>query len=325
MASIRKRGNRWQVQVRRINQPTVTKSFVSHTDAQRWAREQERLADRGALSRPKNTGLTMGDLLRDYLAKVTPRKRGICEPFVIGQLLRGELEPLRLSGISPAPFAKYRDDRLASVKPSTVVRELTILQHAIDIAADEWGWPIKSNPLKTVRRPRVDRGRERRLEKGEETTLLAACKKARTPWLLPAVQLAIETAMRRGEILNARWANLSEGRNLLTIPETKTGIPRQIPLSAEARRIIEGLREKAKGERIIPTTPLALRLSWVRALRRAQIEGLHFHDLRHEAISRLFEHGLNTAEVALISGHRDFRMLARYTHLKAEDVAKKLR
>ena len=192
----------------------------------------------------------MGDLLRDYLAKVTPRKRGICEPFVIGQLLRGELEPLRLSGNPPQPPSlSIPIYRLASVKPSTVVRELTILQHAIDIAADEWGWPIGIQPLKTVRRPRVDRGRERRLEKGEETTLLAACKKARTPWLLPAVQLAIETAMRRGEILNARWANLSEGRNLLTIPETKTGIPRQIPLSAEARRIIEGLREKAKGEK----------------------------------------------------------------------------
>ena len=127
--------------------------------------------------------------------------------------------------------------------------------------------------------------------------------------------------MRRGEILNARYVHLSD--NLLLIPKTKTGMKRTIPLTPKAQAVIAALPRSICG-RIIPITPNALRLAWDRNKKRAGIDDLHFHDLRHEAISRFFEMGLSIPEVALISGHKDTRMLMRYTHLRAEDLVKRL-
>ena len=139
--------------------------------------------------------------------------------------------------------------------------------------------------------------------------------------LRPAVELALETAMRRGELLNARYEYLQNG--LLSIPITKTGVPRTIPLTPRALTVIRALPRSISGY-FLPTSANALRLSWERAKRRAMLEDLHFHDLRHEAISRFFEMGLSIPEVALISGHKDYRMLARYTHLRAEDLVGRL-
>ena len=129
--------------------------------------------------------------------------------------------------------------------------------------------------------------------------------------------------MRRGEIVNARWADVDFDAETLHIPTTKNGQPRTIPLSSRA---IGLLREIPNSDRrIFPITGNAVRLAWQRLKERVGIVDLHFHDLRHEAISRFFEMGLSVPEVALISGHRDPRMLFRYTHLRAEDVGKKLK
>jgi len=127
--------------------------------------------------------------------------------------------------------------------------------------------------------------------------------------------------MCRGELLNARYEHLQKG--LLSIPITKTGIPRTIPLTPRALTVIRALPRSISGY-FLPTSANALRLSWEQAKRRAMIEDPHFHDLRHEAISRFFEMGLSISEVALISGHKDYRMLARYTHLRAEDLVERL-
>jgi len=128
--------------------------------------------------------------------------------------------------------------------------------------------------------------------------------------------------MRRGEIVNASWSDLDWDTGTLNIPVTKNGFSRTIPLTKRALEILQSLPHD--NERIFPITGNAVRLAWQRLKRRVGIENLHFHDLRHEAISRFFEMGLSVPEVALISGHRDYRMLFRYTHLRAEDVAKKL-
>ena len=134
--------------------------------------------------------------------------------------------------------------------------------------------------------------------------------------------IAIETGMRRSELVSICWSNLDLDQRTLHLPITKNGHPRTIPLSTKAVEIIRNV--PCIDERVFPITANALRLAWERLRRRAGITNLHFHDLRHEAISRFFERGLSVPEVALISGHRDYRMLFRYTHLRAEDVAKKL-
>ena len=138
-----------------------------------------------------------------------------------------------------------------------------------------------------------------------------------------AIELAIETGMRRGELLNAKWEHIDRGKRLLHIPETKTGHSRAIPLSSKAIRVIEA-SENQQQEHILAISANALRLAWERLCKRCNIRNLRFHDLRHEAISRFFELGLSIPEVQLISGHRDVRILMRYTHLKPEDVGLKL-
>ena len=131
------------------------------------------------------------------------------------------------------------------------------------------------------------------------------------------------TAMRRGEILSAKWENFKIKDKTLSLPITKNGFRREVPLSKEALKILERLKPQASGL-IFPVSGNALQLTWKRIVSNNGIQDLRFHDLRHEAISRFFEMGLTIPEVALISGHRDIRMLFRYTHLKASAVADKL-
>ena len=323
MATIRKRGKRWQVQVRRKGQPPRSKSFLRLTDARQWARETERLADSGRLGVRSISTLTISDLLTTYLNKVTPKKRGARqEEYLIRRLQTGPLGNLLIPGLSPQPLAEYRDYRLKTVSPATIRREFSVLHHAFKVARNEWGWEIPDSPVPMIQLPNLGQPRTRRLAFEEESTLLQACFEARTPWLKPAVELALETAMRRGELLNARYDHISSA--LLHIPVTKTFVPRTLPLTPRALTIIKGLPRDISGY-LIPTSANALRLSWERAKRRARIDDLRFHDLRHEAISRFFEMGLSIPEVALISGHRDYRMLARYTHLRPSEVGVKLR
>jgi integrase len=244
--------------------------------------------------------------------------------YVPGQTLRQDLAQTRLSVLTPDAFAGYRDLRLETVRPGTINRELGLIQHIFEVARTDWGIPV-TNPIKGIRKPKADRARERRLSGDELEQLLEALKRCRNPLLGAVVRFAIATGMRRGEILNARWKDLNWELGTLRIPVTKTDVPRTIPLSFEAKQVLVELAIVWQGQdRIFPTTAQAVNLAWKRLTKRAKIVDLHFHDLRHEAISRFFERGLSIPEVALISGHKDPRMLFRYTHLKAEDVARKL-
>ena len=188
MASIRKRGRRWQVQIRRKDQPATSKSFLFLKDARQWAREQEQLADQGQLSFGKITVTSVAELLELYLSRVVPKKRGAeKETYLIRRLQASRLGPIALSYVSRQQFADYRDQRLRVVTSSTVHREFSVLHHAFEVARNEWGWEISENPISRIRLPRLNPPRERRLEPGEEARLLRACSEARTPWLQPAV------------------------------------------------------------------------------------------------------------------------------------------
>jgi len=327
MATIRKRGSKWQVQVRRKNQPTVSQSFTHKSDADGWARDMERAADRGELGKLiKGTadGLTVGDLLKRYRDEVTPKKFSHGpETYVINAMLRQSFCNVLASEASPATFSSHRDSRLKEVKGATVRRKLGVLQHAFNFAAQEWDWPIKENPVRSIRKPSSGNARDRRLLPGEEGRVLHECRACQNTWIAPCVRLALETAMRRSEILKMAWSDMDWEKRTLHISETKTGHPMTIPLTEEAVQLLKCLPRSMDG-RVIPISATCLRMAWDRALRRAGIMGLRFHDLRHEAITRFFERGLSVPEVALISGHRDYRMLARYTHLRPEDVGRKL-
>lgn len=328
MATIRKINNKWQVQVRRKGFKPTSKSFFKKSDALEWARFKERQADRRDFLYDPYILEQMAwrELLERYRDTIVSKKK--ChqsETMHINAYLKREPKTaaLRLSHIKPHHFSEYRDQRLKQVKPATICRELGIFQHTFEIAKAEWGIPVPENPLKSVIKPKINNRRDRRLHKGEYRSILKNTSSCINPHIKPIIQIAVRTAMRKSEILNIQWEDIDLERRTLHIPQSKNGHSRTIPLSTRTIAIFKRLKPKDRGV-VFPVTANALRLSWDRVLIRAQIKGLHFHDLRHEAISRLFEKGLSIPEVALISSHRDYRMLARYTHLRAEDIVAKL-
>jgi integrase len=326
MASIRKRGDKWQAQVRRQGMVPTTRTFTLREDARRWARQIEADADRQGLifDRRELKRLTFGSLIERYLATVVPTKRGReIETVILRAFLRKGLAQTSVADLRPEMFSAYRKDRLKVVKPATLRRELSILHHLFEIACRDWGLPIPTNPLHGCSKGLEGRARARRIaDKGESGRLTSAAANCRNGLIKPLMEFAMATGMRRSEILRAKWVDIDREKRTLHIPETKNGHPRTIPLSSEALGIIDGLTPRS--DRLFPISANAVRLAWQRLVKRANVEDLHFHDLRHEAISRFFEMGLSVPEVALISGHRDIRMLFRYTHLRAEEVAIKL-
>jgi len=177
-----------------------------------------------------------------------------------------------------------------------------------------------ANPIENIRMPKMPAGRDRRLNDGEAKQLLGS---AEYP-LKEIIILAIETGMCRGEILDVTWENVNVKKSTIELPDTKNGESRIIPLSIKVKTTIESLPAQISGKVFPELTGDDLSLQFRKLCKKLKIEGLRFHDLRHEATSRFFEKGLDLMEVASIIGHKTLHMLKRYTHLRAEDLAKKL-
>ena len=326
MASIRKRGSSWHVQIRQSGQPSLTRSFKKKPDAAAWARQTEAEIDRRGLhpSRSDLVQKAVGDLLKRYRNEIVVHKRGAkTERSLIEFLLKQKLAAYSLSHATPDVFRRYRDERLKEVSGGTVRRHLAVLQHAFNVAIKEWGYPLFANPVANITKPPAGKPRQRRLNEGEFDQLIKGCDKSHVWWLSSVIQLAVETGMRRGEIVNIRKQDVDLEAKTLHIPLTKNGHSRTIPLTTKAISTIKCLTDTE--DDLFPITTNALKLAWGRLKRRTELDDLRFHDLRHEAITRFFEMGLSMPEVALISGHRDPRMLFRYTHLRAEDIVVRFR
>ncbi|WP_407193819.1 site-specific integrase [Bradyrhizobium sp. STM 3566] len=275
-------------------------------------------ADNGVLKTVR-----LADLIVRYRKEVTPKKRGgKIEDSVLARMLCDPICKLPLSTLGTADFARYRDRRLACVAPTTLKRQLNPIQHMFEVAKRDWAIPIKDNPIKGLRFSAKMRMRTRRLRPGELNTLLKATRSCRRPVIVQIIQFALATGMRRGEIANMQWKDLDLKRRLLTIPVTKNGHARTIPLSNDAIKKLP--RRCSIDGRVFSMTGNAIHLAWDRITERAGLDDLRFHDLRHEAISRFFELGLTIPEVATISGHRDATMLLRYAHATSTAVFRKL-
>lgn len=333
MASIRKHRDKFQVRVRRKGVPTITRTFHKLADAKEWANLQERQADRGELGpeRKELERITLADLVTRYRNEVVPTKKGAeIETIILNVFLRHRICKKRLSELTTADFANYRDERLRTITAKTLKRQLSPISNMFEVARIDWQIPLRQNPLSDLSLKVIDNKRQRRLRQDELCRLLEAAKKTRNPLIVPVILFALETTMRRGEILALRFRDIDLERHSVTVRESKNGYSRIIPLSSAATAILTDAIEKMsdedrrKNERLFPVTPIALRLAWDRLTKRAGIDDLNFHDLRHEAISRLFELGLTVPEVASVSGHRDMRMLFRYAHANHARIRVKL-
>ena len=326
MATIEKRGQFWRVKIRRTGLPSQTRTFDNRTQAQQWARGVESEIDKGiVVDRRVAQRLSLAEILERYRREVTPTKRGATdENLRLKAMAQRPFARIRMSALTSSHLAAYRDERLKVVSGATVNRELSTLSHAIDTARREWDVYLPTNPCTLVRRPPQGRPRDRRLQGDEEKRLLAACGGARNRWLAHFVALAIETGMRRGELLGLLWDNVDLERRTAFLPVTKNGESRGVPLSSRAVAVLRTLPPSTNGSVFGELTREALKQSFKRAVRRAGIAGLRLHDLRHEATSRFFEKGLNVMEVASVTGHKTLQMLKRYTHLSATDLATRL-
>ena len=323
MASIRSRNGRYQAQVRRSGLGSRSRTFVLKQDAVRWARKMEAQFDQGELQQLGTKDILLHDLIDRYRREITLSKKSRdTEEIRLARLMRDPIASLTVQKLTAHKLALFRDRRIKD-GIRTCQYDLVLIRHILEIARKEWNLGLAVNPVDQIRKPNGLKPRNRRLEPHEETLLLDGCSKSTVTYLKPIITLALETAMRRGEILAIRWDDINESLSTLRIPITKNGHPRVIPLSSKALTTLLGT-PRGNSERVYEVSPNAFRLAWERLRNRVGIKNLHFHDLRHEAISRFFELGLSIPEVALISGHRDPRMLFRYTHLRAEDVANKL-
>ena len=223
MATIRKRGSRYNVQIRKEGYPSVTKTFTRISVAKKWASSIEADMERHLyIEVPDQT--TVGELLQRYQRQISPSHKGQqVEAYRLGTLKK-HLGSVRLIHLTPKEIASYRDIRLNEVSPSSLKRELTILSRVLTIASKDWGISIPQNPVSMISLPKADKARTRRLETGEEAKLLRGSNSK----LNRVIILALETAMRRGEILNIKKSHINFNKSVLLIPSTKTDIPRTI-------------------------------------------------------------------------------------------------
>ena len=340
----------YQAIIRKKGYPSQTKTFRAKRDAERWARQIESEMERGVfVQRTESEQTTLKELLDRYSREVLPTLKGGYREQSRIKALQAGLGAYSLAALNSSMIAKYRDKRLSTVSektgrlvsPQTVKHELGLLQRAMKMAAMEWGIALPGGiPTAMVKKPSLPSARDRRLVDNEEEKLLAACAEARNAWLRPVVILAIETAMRAGEILEKwefdketgnqekksiglQWSDVDLKKRTAHLPQTKNGEARTVPLSSKAFEVLRDLPRNLDGK-VFGTTYEGIHQAFVRACKRAAIKDLRFHDLRHEATSRFFEKGLNPMQVAAITGHTTLQMLKRYTHLRAEDLAKLL-
>lgn len=320
MGSIIKIGKKYRAIIRvgdfRLN--PIQKHFHNRTLAKRFIQTKEIEILNGKYK--KNTNYpTFKNLINRYIAEVSCRKSDFVKKWEAYSLARFVKEfpqiNYKINQITPQHIGEFRNKYIHTRKISTWLRFLTIIKHMWAIAKSEWGYPLEDiyKCLQKIKRPEP---RFRRLSTREMTLLTQG---NRTPILMKKIiQLAIETGLRRGEILRIKPEHIKG--NTLLIPFRKNGTKNSlIPLSKKAQIILDKL------ELPIPLKFEGVKSAWRRLIKNYNIKDLHFHDLRHEALSRYLEKGISIQDVQLLSGHKDINILMNvYGNLRASKVASKL-
>ncbi|WP_321849351.1 site-specific integrase [Burkholderia diffusa] len=380
MPTIRKRGQyQWEAQVRRRGYPAQSKTFTTRAEADAWASMIESEMSRGVwVSRNEAEATTLYEALKRYEEEISLSKKGAAQEASVLKICQAvDLAKRPLATIRSADIAKLRDEWLKDYKPATVLRRLAVLSHVFNVARKEWGMESLSNPVELIRKPQPNNARTRRIaliepsaeladaddpgsERGAPDSELERVVTASNSTLLPPIiWLAVETAMRRGEIVSLQWKHVDLKRRVAHLPATKNGDARDVPLSPRAIAVLQALQDSCDAAKHAPkVAPIsdgvgddkrrvfeirsdAVTRAFERAVARARksyleecrevsrrpdgkfLTDLRFHDLRHEATSRLASI-FPLHELTKITGHKDPRMLMRYYHPRAEDLAKRL-
>lgn len=308
MASITKCQGGWKCQVRRKGYPSRTKTFKPKVEAVAWSNEVEASMARQMYIPPDSAtqSMTVSKLLDKYVKEESRRKASESDDKQRAETIKGALGRYGVTELTPTHLGQYKRDRLAVRSPQTVTHELNLLHRAYVVGVEEWGLVLPRGVPRTSR-PQLPPGRDRRVRQEEIDSILANTESEE---LESIVLLAVETAMRRSEILGLKWERIDLKRRSAYVPKTKTDTPRTVPLSSAAVAVLNVLQRDIGP--VFGITSRCASQAFKRAVNRAGLADLHFHDLRHEATSRLFERGLNVLEVARITGHKSLVMLNRY-------------
>ena len=336
MARIRNRGGRWTAEVR-YKDIVDARTFDLKEHAQRWARDAEREIDLGTYiptkerkrlqaeeaARPKMP--TLSQLMVDYqdTKEHTDKKGHSRESVRLNFLANQEFAKKPANEVTVLDIDSYIDDRIeAEVSGSTIRLDLAAISIIFQHYRRTHGL---TNPLRDVRRPSPGKARDRRLQGDEEARLLKAADDDAYPFMRQAIIFAIETAMRRSEMCSLTWKNIDLVKRTAYLPDTKNGNSRTVPLNSRAMSAIKSIPQRIDNGSVFGLHVDRLSDAWDRTRERAKISDLRWHDLRHEATSRLFElTDLRDMEIMMITGHKSPQMLARYTQLRAGHLAERL-
>lgn len=351
MATIRQvQSGFWQGIIRKKGYSQQSRTFSTKRDCELWSTDTEAKMNRGVFSDiSESEALTLRAGLSRYMTEVTPNKKGFeAETYKIKAMFREKFVDKTFATFKQADAAIYRDQLLKDgLSASTIRKNLSLISHLFETANKEWSINC-TNPIKLISKPRVSNSRERRVSPIELKYLADALANTgagerQNNEALNVVLFALETAMRQSEILSLQWADVNLAGRVATLKDTKNGDARGVPLSGVAVNLLaggDGLNiMKIRRGKVFKTTAGAIKQSYMRAVKRARkayeadfnescrddkvLVDLTFHDLRHEATSRLAD-VFQMHELMKITGHKDSRMLARYYHPKITDLAKKL-
>ena len=331
MASIRKsktaNGYRFYVQIRLEGHPQQSKTFSNLKEAKQWSTITEFEIRKGYyVSTDDAEKLTVANIIDRYTEEVLPQQKSKRQSISSSRIIKSHIGDYSLLKLSRSVCASYRDKRLKSVSPSTVKKEISLLSRVINVAIKDWGIFLPhGNPINSIRKPTENKSRNRRLENNELNLLLSSS----SDFMKNVIVLLVNTAIRRGELCKIQFNHINFEHQTLLLKDTKNGDDREIPLTKKSIESINQLINinplcKKEPMPIVAITPDGITRMFQKLCLRLNIEDLRLHDLRHEATSTLFEHGLNIMEVSSITGHKDLKMLKRYTHLKATNTLKKL-
>jgi len=325
MASIYKRNGKWRVEIRKIGSKGIHKSFIVKDEAIRFARETEVKIEQGLyqdLTLAKTT--TLKDLLAQYRDRVSINKKGYDqERYKINKIIRSDIADKTLSQLTPIVLFEYIEQQKKLYTASTVNKSITIINLALNFAERFLGISLNKNPLKFIKRLKESQFVGQVIEPHEEALLLKHAEFSKLYWLKVAIILGIDCGLRRGEILKLKAEDINYKNNTAVLKDTKNGETREIGLSSRAIQELKKLPVSIDGK-LFPCKRSDTFTFYYKQLKRWSGVKKRFHDTRHTFASRSVTQGWSITEIAAQGGWKQLQVLKRYTHIKAEYLAKKM-
>lgn len=330
MATVRKRGKKYQAQVRIKGHSPQSKSFLTKAAALAWTRRIESSMDNGSwIDTRGSRSVFIEDIVDDLVYSYERFGLEVAGPK-LGQLnqIKEYFHGVSIHDLTFDEVLDFAAFRLETIAASTLQAQMYYLKQAVTNSRIKTELPVVDMAIDELKKKKLIMGskrRDRRLEPGEYEALM---DQAAGHWISAAIDLAVESAMRQGEIHALKWSDINESKGVIRLmrkdKHAETGqSAQQIPLLKGVREaLLRSQNVFGQGPNLIPVERAAsISDKFAKMTKKLGIDDLRFHDLRHEAISRLFEKGMRVEQVRVVSGHRTLDQLSRYVNLRPADLA----